>query len=54
MRILLHEARQIFYVVDWSFRQDAVAEIKDVAGTSGGELQNVFGTGFQFFPIGKQ
>ncbi len=28
-----------------------MAEIEDVAGASGGELENILGTRFQFFPI---
>ena len=31
-----------------------MAEIEDVAGASGGELQNVFGAGLQFFPVGEK
>ena len=45
-RIFLHEAREIFHILDWSFGQDAVAEIEDVAGASGGELKNIFGARF--------
>ena len=53
-RIFLHEAREVLHIVDRSFGQNAVAEIEDVAGASGGALQNIFRARFQFFPVGEQ
>ena len=53
-RILLHETRQILHIVDRRFRQDAVAEIEDVAGASSGAAQNVFRARLQFLPVGEQ
>ena len=52
--VLLHKARQVLHVLDRGFGQDAVAEIEDVAGTSGGAAKNVFRARFQFFPVGEQ
>ena len=49
--MLLHKAGQVFYVLDWSFGQDAVTKVEDMAGASGGELKDVFGASLQFFPI---
>ena len=43
-----------FYVVHRSFGKNAVAEIEDMAGTSGGLAQNVLGPLLEFFPIGEE
>src|ERR1039457_725559 len=43
-----------FHVVHRSFGKNAVAEIKDVARASGGLAQNIFGSRFEFFPIGEE
>jgi hypothetical protein len=43
--VFLYEARKILDVVDGRFGQDAVAEIEDVAGASGGLFENLFGAG---------
>ena len=52
--MFLHEARQIFHILDGSLRQNAVAKIKDVAGASGGAAQNIFRSRLQLFPVGEQ
>jgi hypothetical protein len=50
-RIFLDEAGEVLHIFYWGFGEDAVAEIEDVAGASGGELQNLLGARFQFFPV---
>ena len=52
--IFLHEASQVLHIVDWGFGEDAVAEIEDVAGASGGAAENVFGARLQFLPVGEE
>src|ERR1700721_307513 len=52
--MFLHQAREVFYVVYRRFGEDAMAEIEDVAGASGGEAQNCFGSRLQFLPIREQ
>src|SRR5271170_2054863 len=52
--MLLNQAGQVFHVFHGSFGEDAVAQIEDVAGASGGESKNVFGARLQLLPIGKK
>ena len=52
--MLADEIAERLYVVHRSFGKNAVAEIEDVAGASGGLAQNIFGPLFEFFPIGEE
>ena len=50
----LHKPAQLFHGVDRGFGQDAVAQVEDVTGTSGGLTHDVFGARPHFLPVCKQ
>ena len=52
--MLADEIAQRFHIFHRSFGKDAVAEIEDVAGASGGLAQNIFGPRFKFLPVREQ
>jgi hypothetical protein len=45
---------EVLYVVDRSFREDAVPEIENVPGASVSALQDIFRARSQFIPLRKQ
>src|SRR5208282_3369148 len=53
-RVLANEIAERFHVLHRSFWKNAVTEIEDVAGASGGLAQNVFSSRFELLPIGEE